>query len=96
MGTPVLNNVFKLFAVTLCVTWFTFLMLDLLPGDAAYQIAGQNATVEEIREIREDLGLDRNVFLRYLSWCSRVCRGNWACPPSPGRWYGMPFRNGCP
>jgi len=75
-----MNNFFKkilkLLLVLLCVTWFTFLMIDLLPGDAAYEIAGENASIEEVNEIREQLGLNRNIVLRYLGWLAAVCSGD--------------------
>lgn len=62
--------------VMLCVTWFTFLMIALLPGDEAYEIAGENASIEEIQEIQEALGLNRNILIRYLDWLAKVCQGD--------------------
>lgn len=66
----------RLLIVVLIVTWFTFLVIDLLPGDVAYEIAGQNASVEEIKEIQEELGLDKNLVLRYWEWLVRVFQGD--------------------
>ncbi len=62
--------------VMLCVTWFTFLMIALLPGDEAYEIAGENASIEEIQEIQEALGLNQNILIRYLDWLAKVCQGD--------------------
>ncbi len=66
----------KLLIVIVCVTLVAFLMVDLLPGDVAYEIAGPGATVEELKEIQHNLGLDRNVINRYLSWFAKVCQGD--------------------
>ena len=70
------SKISKLLLVSLFVTAITFLMLDLLPGDAAYEIAGKNATQEEIDEIREDLGLNAPLVLRYLAWLGRIFQGD--------------------
>lgn len=70
------KKILKLLLVIICVTWFTFLMIDLLPGDMAYEIAGQNATIEEVKEIQEKLGLNRHMVIRYLDWLATVCQGD--------------------
>jgi len=66
----------RLAAVILFVTCITFLMVDLMPGDVAYLIAGQEATLEDVRAIREELGLDQPIVIRYLKWLSQVAMGN--------------------
>ncbi len=66
----------RLAAVILSVTCITFLMVDLMPGDVAYLIAGQEATLEDVRAIREELGLDQPIVIRYLKWLSQVAMGN--------------------
>lgn len=71
-----LRKLLKLLIVIICVTWFTFLMVDFLPGDVAYELAGQNATMEEVQEIKEKLGLDRNILIRYLEWFAKICQGD--------------------
>ncbi len=71
-----LKKLLKLSLVLICVTWFTFLMIDLLPGDAAYEIAGENASIEDVQAIQEELGLNRNIFIRYLAWFTKVCQGD--------------------
>ena len=54
--------------------------MNLLPGDIAETIAGvgtDNAVVDEatVQGIREDLGLDRPVVIRYFSWVANAFRG---------------------
>ncbi len=62
--------------VVLVVSAITFLVVDVLPGDIAFRIAGETATLEDIQAIREELGLERNPFLRYVSWVADVCQGD--------------------
>jgi peptide/nickel transport system permease protein len=66
----------RLAAVILSVTCITFLMVDLMPGDVAYLIAGQEASLEDVRAIREELGLDQTIVIRYLKWLAQVVGGN--------------------
>ncbi|WDP87400.1 MAG: ABC transporter permease [Desulfobacter sp.] len=51
-------------------------MIDLLPGDAAHEIAGENASIEEVSEIQEQLGLNKNIIARYFRWVARVFQGD--------------------
>jgi peptide/nickel transport system permease protein len=62
--------------VVMAVSAITFLMVDLLPGDAAYQMAGESATLEDVRAIREELGLHRSIVVRYLVWIADAARGD--------------------
>ncbi|MGW8188079.1 MAG: ABC transporter permease, partial [Desulfobacterales bacterium] len=62
--------------VVMAVSAITFLMVDLLPGDAAYQMAGESATLEDVRAIREELGLHRSIVVRYLAWLADAARGD--------------------
>jgi peptide/nickel transport system permease protein len=50
--------------------------LNLLPGDPAVAILGTNATPENLAVVRSDLGLDRPVVTRYLTWLGRAVRGD--------------------
>ena len=67
-----LRLVFVVFAVTV----LTFLMVNLLPGDVAYLFAGLDASAAEIEAIRQDLGLDRPLVVRYLEWVTNLLQGD--------------------
>jgi peptide/nickel transport system permease protein len=63
----------------LLVTFFTTLMLDLLPGDPAVAIAGGDTfrvDDELIAKIRTELGLDKSVFERYVLWLGNAVSGD--------------------
>ena len=70
------KRILRLVAVVLTVSAITFLMVDRLPGDVAYQIAGPDASLEDVQTIRQALGLDRNIALRYLNWLGRALTGD--------------------
>jgi ABC-type dipeptide/oligopeptide/nickel transport system permease component len=58
------------------VSVLTFAMVRLIPGDAALLIAGENATPEMIREIRERLAMDRPLAEQYLVYLGGLLRGD--------------------
>ena len=66
----------RLLIVITSVTWLTFLMVALLPGDAAYDIAGQDVSEEDLRAIREELGLNDPIWMRYGEWVKNAFRGD--------------------
>lgn len=58
------------------VTFSVFAMLAAAPGDPAIDLAGQNATMEDIARVRAELGLDQGFFVRYWDWLSGVFTGD--------------------
>jgi peptide/nickel transport system permease protein len=67
----------RLIIVLLAVTALTFVLVNVLPGDVAYDIAGQNATPEQIEAIRKEIGLDRPPVVRYWEWLGGILTGDW-------------------
>jgi len=67
----------RLLIVFFTVTVLTFMLVNVLPGDVAYDIAGQDASEEEVEAIRKDLGLDRPVYMRYAEWLGNFLVGDW-------------------
>jgi len=47
------------------ITFVSFLILQLVPGDPARFAAGQDADEETIRTVRVELGLDRSIPVQY-------------------------------
>jgi len=73
--TLVWKKLLHLLIVVLAVTLLTFVMTDRLPADIAAEISGRGATAADLAEVRERLGLNRPVLLRYASWLGDICRG---------------------
>lgn len=66
-----------LVAVLLAVSFLTFSMMSLLPGDPALQmLGGDNADPERMAAVREDLGLDDPFLVRYADWLGGAVRGD--------------------
>lgn len=58
------------------VSVLTFLALNLLPGDSATAILGEDASRQQVEALREELGLDRPLPLRYLEYIGGVLTGD--------------------
>ncbi len=52
----------------LAVSVLIFICTQILPGDVASAVLGQQATPESLKVFRAELGLDRPAYLRYLQW----------------------------
>ncbi len=70
------KKIFRLILIALAVSALTFLMVNILPGDVAYMMGGQGASPEDIEAIRKDLGLDRNIVVRFISWLGDLIQGD--------------------
>jgi peptide/nickel transport system permease protein len=70
------KKAFRFILVVLAVSALTFLMVNLLPGDVAYIIGGEEATQADIESIRKSLGLDQNIIVRYFNWLKKVVQGD--------------------
>jgi peptide/nickel transport system permease protein len=62
--------------VLLIVSVLVFLMLRLTPGDPAAILAGDQATTEQIAQIRANLGLDRSIPAQYFIWLGHLLQGD--------------------
>ena len=72
IGRRLLIGVFILLVVSVLV----FAGTAILHGDVATALLGQSATPELVALIRERLGLDDPVYLRYLHWLGGLVTGN--------------------
>lgn len=58
------------------VTFITFLLLNLLPGDTAVAILGTNANPQSIATLDRQLHLNDPLFVRYWHWFTGAISGN--------------------
>ncbi len=67
-----LQAVVSIFIASLLI----FLVAEGLPGDVAQMVLGQYATEESLEALRQELGLNRPMHVRYLDWLNGVLHGN--------------------
>ena len=64
-------------AVTLFfVSVLVFVVIRVLPGDAAMIILGTEGSPEAVARLRAAMGLDRPIAVQYLEWIGRAVRGD--------------------
>jgi peptide/nickel transport system permease protein len=76
LTTFVIRRLAASLVVLFGVSVVVFLTLKLIPGDAAYVLAGPNASAQEIEVVRQSLGLDRPVPVQYFTWLRRALQGD--------------------
>lgn len=70
------RRVILLLPVLFIVTFFSYLLLDLLPADPTIAILGPNATEESVAELSAELHLDDPLPVRYVSWLGNLVQGD--------------------
>jgi peptide/nickel transport system permease protein len=76
MRAYVLGRLVSAVPVLFGVSIVIFLLMKLIPGDAAQVLAGPSATRDEVELIREDLGLNEPLHIQYGKWLARAVRGD--------------------
>lgn len=62
--------------ILLGVSILTFWVLSLIPGNAAQQLLGPQATPEQVHQLETQMGLDRPGYQRYLDWLKSALTGD--------------------
>lgn len=62
--------------VILAMAFLVMLILDIVPGDPAALMLGENATEEMVQELRRQLGLDKPLLVRYAAYIWKVLHGD--------------------
>jgi len=76
MGSVLLQRLLFAGLVLALVALIVFIMVELLPGDAATAYLGREATPEGLERLRVTLGLDRPAPERFLAWAGGLLQGD--------------------
>ncbi len=76
MKRIILRRIFLLIPVIIGVSILIFVLMHMIPGDPARLLAGENATYEDIQNIREKYGLDEPLINQYFLFFKNVLTGN--------------------
>ncbi len=72
MRTYILRRFANTIPVLLGVATVVFLALRLIPGDPAVALAGEKASIQEIEQMREALGLNRPLPIQYVDFLTHT------------------------
>ena len=76
MGLFLLKRLATLVATLIGASIVVFLVLEILPGDAALIMMGPDAAPEAVRALATKLGLDRPPLERYFAWIGGMLSGD--------------------
>ncbi|KQT14265.1 ABC transporter permease [Ramlibacter sp. Leaf400] len=76
MSVFLFKRLITLIATLVGASVVVFLVLEILPGNAAQILMGPDASPEAVQALAAKLGLDRPAFERYLSWVAGLLTGD--------------------
>lgn len=86
MPRYILNRLWQSALTLLLASIVVFIGVRAIPGDPALAMAGEEADPETVAATRERLGLDKSIFVQYLSFIGNLFRGD----------FGNSLRTGAP
>ena len=86
MAAALLRRLAQLVLVLVGVSVLAFLIVHLVPGDAAQiQLGATDASPAKLAMLRHEMGLDRPLPVQYAIWLGRVLHGNFGVSLDTGR-----------
>ena len=76
MWTGLAQRALRLTVVLFLVLLLTQAMTLLVPGDLAVMVLGENASPDELAQLRQELALDQPLLHRFLKWLGAAVRGD--------------------
>lgn len=76
MKTYLLKRLISVLPVLFIVSTIVFLILHFTPGDPAIVLLGDEASQEEVDDLRARLGLDRPLYQQYVNWILNALQGD--------------------
>lgn len=72
----IIKRILLMIPIILGITLLVLIFLDLAPGDPARIILGNEATEEQIQNLRDELGLNDPFFTRYFRFIGNALKGD--------------------
>jgi len=78
MTRYLIRRIAAMIPVLILVSLITFAVVQILPGDVALAILGEELAKDDARyeAMREKMGLDKPLLYRYLVWITNALRGD--------------------
>ena len=84
MARYFLKRILTCIVVFFGITFFTYILADLAPGDPTQMFITETMTDEQVEELRVRMGQDRPVVVRYVNWLTTMLNGNFGRSYSSG------------
>ncbi len=76
MHRYIIKRLIMLIPVLLGVAFIIFAIMNVAEGDPVYQVAGPDATEEQLEALREEMGLNGSLIQRYFRYIGNLLRGD--------------------
>lgn len=76
MGKYIIKRLLTMIPVILGVTLIVYFIMSLAPGDPARSILGEQASIEQVEELREEMGLNDPIILQYFRYIWNLLHGD--------------------
>lgn len=76
MWSYIIKNLFYSILIIIGVLTVTFCLLYIIPGDPARMMLGQRADVSSVEAVREELGLNKPVYIQYIRFMGNAFQGD--------------------
>ena len=76
MHRYIIKRLLMLIPVPLGVAFIIFAIMNVAEGDPVYQVAGPDATEEQLEALREEMGLNGSLIERYFRYILNLLRGD--------------------
>ncbi len=86
MHRYITHRLILLLPVLFVISVLVFLLMHLIPGDPAQVLLGfENTDPDQLARVREDMGLDRPIYVQYGRWLGKVLGGDFGKSARTGR-----------
>ena len=72
----IIRRLFSMIPTFLLAAVLVFLSMHLIPGDPASVMLGDMATVDQIEKLREEMGLNKPIYVQFAIWFAGVLKGD--------------------
>lgn len=76
MTSFILRRLALTIIVLVIISFISYLLVYIMPGDPAAAALGLSATPEQVKELRHELWLDRPFIIQYFHWVGNAVRGD--------------------
>ncbi|WP_282941113.1 ABC transporter permease [Paenibacillus sp. RC67] len=76
MAVYILKRLLTLVPIVIGISILVFIILHLVPGDPVLVMLGTSATDENVKVLREQLGLNQSLVMQYLHWVGGLLQGD--------------------
>ena len=76
MAKLILKRIWQALPMLFAISILSFLLIKIAPGDPIQAFITPEMSAVDIERIRHNMGLDRPIYIQYISWLGNALQGN--------------------